>query len=211
MPRNQQQRAAKIEEASFHGPLPMASRPDWAGAPSLLPPPSALRVAAPGRPEERGDLMDYFWAAVHAGERSERVLELTEEIIRHLNSSHYSVWEWRWRCIEALGGSAVHAAQERALMQLVATVNPKNYQLWNLRRRLALALGPTAAAEELEFATACLAYDAKNYHAWAHRQARNLLPSPFLPLRPWCRSVFFMLAASHARAPCIPPLASIAD
>lgn len=30
---------------------------------------------------------------------------------------------------------------------------------------------PLAIKQELEFAAACLTHDAKNYHAWAHRQA----------------------------------------
>lgn len=35
--------------------------------------------------------MDYFRAAKAKGEKSERVLELTEAIIR-LNPAHYTVW-----------------------------------------------------------------------------------------------------------------------
>ncbi len=28
------------------------------------------------------------------------MLALTEEIILELNSANYTVWEWRWRCIQ---------------------------------------------------------------------------------------------------------------
>lgn len=37
------------------------------------------------------DAMDYFRAMAAAGEESERVLELTETIIRQ-NPAHYTVW-----------------------------------------------------------------------------------------------------------------------
>lgn len=36
--------------------------------------------------------------------RSERVLALTGEIITDLNSSNYTVWEWRWRCVQVWCG-----------------------------------------------------------------------------------------------------------
>lgn len=37
------------------------------------------------------DAMDHFRAITAAGERSERVLELTETIIR-MNPAHYTIW-----------------------------------------------------------------------------------------------------------------------
>lgn len=37
------------------------------------------------------DATDYFRAIVKSGERSERVLQLTEELIR-LNPAHYTAW-----------------------------------------------------------------------------------------------------------------------
>ena len=138
---------ARIEERSSHGPTPLAARLEWAGFAPLQPPQTPEPVVAIARDEQHGDLMDFFWAAVARGELSQRVLDLTGEIILQLNSSNYSVWEWRWRCVGALGGPAAHAAEEKALMRVVAAENPKNYQLWNARRRLALALGPEVAEE----------------------------------------------------------------
>eukprot|EP00887_Chlorella_sp_A99_P007361 scaffold2.g7361.t1 len=179
---------AEVEEVTVHGPGPISERRVWADVTPRRPPPQAQPVIAIGRDPQHGELMDYFWAAVAAGELSGRVLALTKEIILHLNSSNYSVWEWRWRCLEALGGPVAHAAEERALMRAVAARNPKNYQLWNARRRLALALGPECAEEELEFAAACLAVDAKNYHAWAHRQA---VLAAGAPLRLWAAELAF--------------------
>jgi protein farnesyltransferase/geranylgeranyltransferase type-1 subunit alpha len=158
----------EFEDVAF---VPIAERPEWAGVAPRRPPAAARRVAAVAACPADADLMDYFWAGVGAGEVSERMLALTEEVIVEYNAAHYSVWEWRWRCLQALGGVEARAGEEDALMQRVATDNPKNYQLWNHRRRCALALGPGRAAAEDAFSAACLAQDAKNYHAWAHRQA----------------------------------------
>ncbi|EFN51976.1 hypothetical protein CHLNCDRAFT_37079, partial [Chlorella variabilis] len=150
---------------------PIGERREWADVQPRALPRTPQPVVEIGRDELLAELMDYFWAAVARQELSERVLALTGEIIADLNSSNYSVWEWRWRCVQALGGVQARVAEEKALTRSVATANPKNYQLWNHRRRLALALGPGQAEEELAFSAACLEHDAKNYHAWAHRQA----------------------------------------
>jgi protein farnesyltransferase/geranylgeranyltransferase type-1 subunit alpha len=179
--------APAVEELEDAGPLPVGSRPEWAGAAALPPPAAARRVAAIAAAPADAEALAYFWGGVARGELSERMLALTEEIIEGFNAAHYSVWEWRWRCVEALGdgGSAgptaraARLAAEAALTRRVATASPKNYQLWHHRRRLALAAGlgggagvaAKQAVAEAEFAGACLAHDAKNYHAWAHRQA----------------------------------------
>lgn len=157
------------EDASPY--VAIGERPEWADLQPRLPPILPHAVIDIARDQQFGDLMDYFWAAVDTQELSERVLSLTEEIIVELNSSNYTVWEWRWRCIQALGGITKHVRIEEELMQRVVHDNPKNYQLWNHRRRFALARGIQHAEEELEFAAESLAFDAKNYHAWAHRQA----------------------------------------
>ena len=121
--------------------------------------------------------MRCFWAAVANNDLTDRMLTLTEEIILEINAAHYTVWAWRWKCVEALGGVALFphlAAQERQLMFAVAVSNAKNYQLWNHRRKYALARGKCGVKhleEELEFSAGCLELDTKNYHAWAHRQA----------------------------------------
>lgn len=126
---------------------PITDRPEWADITPLRPPALPHEVVSIAEDPEHGDLMAYFWAAMGAGELSERMLELSDEIIIALNSAHYSVWEWRWRCVQALGGVRARINQEKRLMRQVATDNPKNYQLWNYRRKFALALGPEQAAE----------------------------------------------------------------
>ena len=55
-----------------------------------------------------------------------------------VNSADYTAWEYRWRCLQALGAGR---AEELAFMQAIADVNPKNYQLWNHRRKFALLHG----------------------------------------------------------------------
>lgn len=74
------------------------------------------------------------------------------------------------QCLTACGADL---QSEWALCWAVGEVNCKNYQLWNHRRRCALALGAASADHELEFAAHFLAQDAKNYHAWSHRQVRR--------------------------------------
>ena len=127
--------------------------------------------------EDRQDLLNVFNDRLAKGETSERVFCLTEEIILHVNSANYSVWQWRWCCFlhffekeDSVEAKEQLMLKELTLMQIVATENPKNYQLWNHKRKVALKRGESHLRDELDFASACLEYDAKNYHAWAHRQ-----------------------------------------
>lgn len=132
------------------------------------------------------DLLNVFVDRMHChGEVSERMYHLSGEVIVHVNSSDYSAWEWRWKCFifmnEKNGTDAANLVYyEKEMMRSVATSNPKNYQLWNHRRKLAGVLGPSCLRDELAFTKDCLDFDAKNYHAWAHRQAM---------LRSWASSV----------------------
>ena len=161
-------------EFEEEGYVPISERPEWQQNFTPLPqPPSSLEVVAIQSDQIHADLLAYFWAAMNAQERSHRVLALTEEIILFYNSAHFSVWAWRWECLLALEilNTAAGGAAEAALQRRVATANPPNYQLWNLRRKFAMVRGAEHVDDELQFCAACLTYDAKNYHAWAHRQA----------------------------------------
>lgn len=124
------------------------------------------------------DVLNVFYDRMKAGEKSKRLWTLSETVIQEINSANYSVWQWRWMCFESLYDNAANESlkngfmlKELYLIRSVATQNPKNYQLWNHRRKLAFKRGKCFAGEEMNFAAACLQYDAKNYHAWAHRQA----------------------------------------
>lgn len=48
-----------------------------------------------------------------AGEKSARALDLTRAVISY-NSADYTAWEWRWRCVVALG---TDLEEERQLTQ----------------------------------------------------------------------------------------------
>lgn len=155
-----------------------STRPEWQHITLKPPPPASQLVVSIKVDLYTEDVMSCFWAAVANNDLTDRMLTLTEEIILEINAAHYTVWAWRWKCVEALGGVALFphlAAQERQLMFAVAASNAKNYQLWNHRRKYALARGRGRGSlnmeEELEFSAGCLELDAKNYHAWAHRQA----------------------------------------
>jgi protein farnesyltransferase/geranylgeranyltransferase type-1 subunit alpha len=160
----------EFEEGGY---IPITERPEWADVTPLRQPEASTKVVAIRTDPDHADLLGTFWAALNSGERSQRVLDLSEEIILNYNSAHFSVWAWRWECLLSLSklDTEEGVIAETELMRRVATDNPKNYQLWNHRRKFGLYRGGEHAGHEMQFSAACLAYDAKNYHAWAHRQA----------------------------------------
>ncbi|KAL7753722.1 CAAX geranylgeranyltransferase alpha subunit [Sorochytrium milnesiophthora] len=113
---------------------------------------------------EYSNAMNYFRAISLANEMSPRALELTGHIVE-LNSSHYTVWEYRKRLLLALN---VDLESEIELLDRLLTDQPKNYQMWHHREVVIRELGdPTG---ELDFLASIFADDAKNYHAWLFRQ-----------------------------------------
>lgn len=115
-------------------------------------------------PPEYKDAMDYFRGIVAKGEKSQRVLELTEHIIR-MNPAHYTVWQYRYDTLLELEAPL---DKELALMDELALTNMKFYQVWHHRKLLLLKYAQPAA--ELSFISKVLAVDSKNYHTWAYRQ-----------------------------------------
>ncbi|KAG8865619.1 CAAX geranylgeranyltransferase alpha subunit [Serendipita sp. 405] len=83
-------------------------------------------------PPEYKDALDYFRGIVATEERSERVLELTERIIR-MNPAHYSVWQYRYETLMALNSSL---EKEIRLMDELALAHMKFYQVWHHRKLL---------------------------------------------------------------------------
>jgi len=95
---------------------------------------------------------------------SERVLDLTEHIIR-LNPAHYSAWQYRYKTVLAI---KYPLDLELRLMDELAVKYLKTYQVWHHRRLIQTELklpGP-----ELLFIKKCLNTDSKNYHTWSYRQ-----------------------------------------
>jgi len=143
------------------------SRPEWqdvAGLPGPAPGPGVVEI----------DYTDDYRRAVGvlahllgSGERTERVLWLSQRVIE-LNPSHYTAWQVRRECLDSLGSDL---SLEKVFMDAVSmSGNAKNYQLWNHRRYVVGRLGSEAVAAELEFVRELLGEEPKHYHAWAYRQ-----------------------------------------
>jgi protein farnesyltransferase/geranylgeranyltransferase type-1 subunit alpha len=126
--------------------------------------------------DEFKDLMCLFRAVAASGERSPRVLSLTEEII-NISPAHYTVWYHRQLVCQAVGRSW---REELQWCSSLADDNPKNYQIWQHRRwclNCGIVSGDFVAADaqcELDFLSNFLTNpdhnDQKNYHAWSNRQ-----------------------------------------
>ncbi|KJA18001.1 hypothetical protein HYPSUDRAFT_145674 [Hypholoma sublateritium FD-334 SS-4] len=166
-------------KAAADTPL-FAEREEWADVQPLEQYEGVNPIAPIFYSPEYKDATGYFRAIVQAGEKSARVLELTENIIRQ-NPAHYSAWCYRYETLLALlpppAEDADAGAQpdippllaaELALMDELAVTFLKTYQVWHHRRLLVpLARQPR---RELAFIQRGLAVDAKNYHTWSYRQ-----------------------------------------
>ncbi|THV01866.1 protein prenylyltransferase [Dendrothele bispora CBS 962.96] len=163
-----------------------AEQPEWA---DVIPIPQYENVE-PLAPilytPEYKDATDYFRGIVKTGEKSQRVLSLTEHIIR-LNPAHYSAWQYRYETLLAIKAPL---DVELKLMDEIAIKHMKTYQVWHHRRLLMTHLlrntdstgidkgssssstqSPTQiASSELTLIARTLAEDSKNYHTWSYRQ-----------------------------------------
>jgi len=110
------------------------------------------------------DVHDYFRAVLKSGEKTRRVLELTEDALE-MNPANYTVWHYRREVLKAIGADLKDELQySREMIE----DHPKNYQVWQHRRVLVEWLNDPSA--ELRFTEMILNMDQKNYHAWQHRQ-----------------------------------------
>ena len=110
--------------------------------------------------------MNYFRAVLRSEEKSQRVLDLTTDVIA-LNSANYTAWHYRVLVCDAIG--ADWDAQYRWVNEMGPN-NPKNYQIWNFRKQCVKRTNQPQ--RELDFIREMLdddgVGDAKNYHAWAY-------------------------------------------
>jgi len=160
--------------SSASGVLPYSQRPEWQDI-TPIPQHESLSPLAPiFYTDEYRDCTDYFRGIVKAGEMSNRVLELTEDIIR-LNPAHYSAWQYRYKTLISINSPL---DLELLLMDEIATAFLKNYQVWHHRRLLLSyiyskdpeAKGPSLLLKELKFIEKVFEEDSKNYHTWSYRQ-----------------------------------------
>jgi len=141
-----------------------AERSDWADVTPQYQYEGVNPMAPIFYTDEYKDATDYFRGIVKAGEMSERVLDLTEHIIRQ-NPAHYSAWQYRYKTLLALKSPL---DLELRLMDELAVKYLKTYQVWHHRRLLLTEM--RKPAPELEFIAKSLKVDAKNYHTWSYRQ-----------------------------------------
>jgi protein farnesyltransferase/geranylgeranyltransferase type-1 subunit alpha len=128
----------------------------------------------------------FFRAILHNDEVTWRALKLTATCLQ-LNPANYTVWHYRRRCLNTLHrtdhvdsntGSSTDWSYVKADLDMAASLggdNPKNYQIWYHRRAILEQLPPKVFLpmvqyRELEYVHTVLCVDAKNYHAWSHRQ-----------------------------------------
>ena len=128
--------------------------------------------------------MDLFRGVLKIGEKSERVLQLTEDLLE-LNPANYTIWleiflfffsisftdfffllnrQYRRQVLFEL---QLNLFDELDYIDTFAEENPKNYQLWYHRRVIIERLNNPS--RELGFTAIVFQVDSKNYHAWAYR------------------------------------------
>ncbi|KAK7462933.1 CAAX geranylgeranyltransferase alpha subunit [Stygiomarasmius scandens] len=163
-------------------PIPYAEQPEWADVVPLPQYESIDPLAPILYTNEYKDATDYLRGIVKVGEKSQRVLKLTEHVIR-LNPAHYSAWQYRCETLLAIKAPL---DVELKLMDEIAIKHMKTYQVWHHRRLLMTHLlrstetdkglqtssrSPAQiATSELTLIARTLAEDSKNYHTWSYRQ-----------------------------------------
>ncbi|KAF9078821.1 hypothetical protein BDP27DRAFT_1441192 [Rhodocollybia butyracea] len=145
-------------------PLRYADRPEWNDVAPVEQYENVNPLAPIFYTNEYKDATDYFRGIIKTGEKSQRVLQLTEHIIR-LNPAHYTAWQYRYETLLAI---EANLEDELRLMDELAITYLKTYQVWHHRRLLMLQI--RKPAPELVFIARTFQVDPKNYHTWSYRQ-----------------------------------------
>jgi len=144
--------------------IPYSERPEWADVTPLPQDDGPSPVVQIAYTDRFKDVYDFFRAVLKSGEKSERVLALTEDALE-LNPANYTVWHYRREVLKAIDADL---KAELKYCRDIIEDHPKNYQVWQHRRVLVEWLNDSGS--ELRFTELILAQDQKNYHAWQHRQ-----------------------------------------
>ena len=122
------------------------------------------------------EVMSLFRALRVRKERSRRMLGIAGEAVI-LNAANYTAWKERRNCLSFLLDEANTVLEKNDLLlrevsftnRVVADLSCyKNYQVWQHRKVISQLL--SEAHQELDSSLQALSRDAKNYHAWSHRQ-----------------------------------------
>ncbi|KZF24593.1 farnesyltransferas-like protein [Xylona heveae TC161] len=124
--------------------------------------PNALATIA--YPDAYSEATSYLRAIMAKNEFSDRVLELTADII-DMNPAHYTVWLYRAKTLLQLNKDL---REELDWVNPIALAHQKNYQIWHHRQLLTDKRN--AYDGEREFIGEMLDEDSKNYHVWSYRQ-----------------------------------------
>lgn len=114
--------------------------------------------------QEYVEKMDILRSIIKKGEKSERALKLTQEIIE-MSPANYVIWKYRQDILEALNKDL---KEELILMEELAEDNQKCYQLWHHRQLIIEKLNDPL--DELNYIDKMIVLDSKNYNAWTYRQ-----------------------------------------
>jgi len=148
--------------------IPYNRRAEWADVEPIPQDDGPFSVVKIDYTDEFRHTMDYFRAVMRSGEKSQRALDLTADVVR-LNSANYVGWWYRRQCLFALGAD-LELELDWLVDRLFACL--KNYQMW-YHRRVLLTRTPTPnVAKEKRLISRALprAGDSKNAHAWCHRR-----------------------------------------
>ena len=108
--------------------------------------------------------MNIFHFIINSNEISQRVFDLTTEIIK-ISPTNYEVWVIRRKCLNEI--EEINIYNEIECINEIIIHYPKVYQIWHHRRLLIDALND--CSQEKKIMQKILDADSKNFHCWSHR------------------------------------------